>query len=178
MGYLRLLVPVTGNILLAVAIYKLDRCAFFKKLTYWQRQITIGLLFGAMSAFASEYGFEIMGAVANVRDASPLCAGLIFGAPAGIIAGFTGGIYRWFSVYWGAGTYTRIACSIATVLAGVLTALMRKYMFDDKKPIWSYGIIITILCEIIHMLLIFITNMYDADYAFRFVQQITVPMIL
>jgi len=178
MEYLRLLVPVTGNILLAVAIYKLDRCAFFKKLTYWQRQITIGLLFGAMSAFASEYGFEIMGAVANVRDASPLCAGLIFGAPAGIIAGFTGGIYRWFSVYWGAGTYTRIACSIATVLAGVLTALMRKYMFDDKKPIWSYGIIITILCEIIHMLLIFITNMYDADYAFRFVQQITVPMIL
>ena len=178
MNYMRLLVPVTGNILLAVAIYRLDKYSFFKKLSYWQRQIVIGLLFGAMSAFASEYGFEIMGAVANVRDASPLCAGLIFGAPAGIIAGFTGGVYRWFSVYWGAGTYTRVACSIATALAGVLTALMRKYMFDDKKPVWSYGIIITILCEIIHMLLIFITNMYDAEYAFQFVQKITVPMVL
>ena len=33
-----------------------------------------------------------LGAVVNVRDAAPLTAGLIFGGPAGIIAGFIGGL--------------------------------------------------------------------------------------
>ena len=50
------------------------------------KQIIVGILFGCVSAFASSYGVEWLGAVVNVRDAAPLSAGLIFGAPAGIIA--------------------------------------------------------------------------------------------
>ena len=142
------------------------------------KQVIIGVLFGAVSAFASSYGVEWLGTVVNVRDAAPLSAGLIFGAPAGIISGCIGGLYRWFSVYWGAGTYTQLACSIATILAGCMAAGLRKLMFDNKKPTWGYGICIAIVCEVIHMILIFITNMDNSSQAFEFVKGATWPMML
>ena len=142
------------------------------------KQVIIGILFGGVSAFASSYGVEWLGAVVNVRDAAPLSAGLIFGAPAGIISGCIGGLYRWFSVYWGGGTYTRLACSIATILAGLMAAGLRKRMFDNKKPTWGYGVCIAIACEVIHMILIFITNMGNSSEAFEFVKGATIPMII
>ncbi|MBO7310653.1 MAG: SpoIIE family protein phosphatase [Clostridia bacterium] len=142
------------------------------------KQLVIGVLFGCVSAFASSYGVEWLGAVVNVRDAAPLSAGLIFGAPAGIISGLIGGLYRWFSVYWGAGTYTRLACSIATILAGFMAAGLRKLMFDNKKPTWGYGVCIAVACEVIHMILIFITNMDNSSQAFEFVKGATIPMII
>ena len=142
------------------------------------KQIVIGVLFGCVSAFASSFGVEWLGTVVNVRDAAPLSAGLIFGAPAGIISGFIGGFYRWFSVYWGGGTYTRLACSLATILAGFMAAGLRKLMFDNKKPTWGYGVCIAVFCEVIHMILIFITNMDNSSQAFEFVKGATWPMML
>ena len=175
---MRLSIPILINCLLVLCVYLADKFAPIKNLPYKTKQVIIGILFGGVSAFASSYGVEWLGAVVNVRDAAPLSAGLIFGAPAGIIAGFIGGLYRWFSVYWGAGTYTRIACSIATILAGFMAALLRKRMFDNKKPTWGYGVFIAIACEVIHMILIFITNMDNSSQAFEFVQGATLPMII
>ena len=175
---MRLIVPVLINCLLVLFIYLVDRQTSFKKLPYMTKQIIIGILFGGVSAFASSFGVEWLGTVVNVRDAAPLSAGLIFGAPAGIISGCIGGLYRWFSVYWGGGTYTQLACSIATILAGFMAAGIRKLMFDNKKPTWSYGICIAIVCEVIHMILIFITNMDNSSQAFEFVKGATWPMML
>ena len=175
---MELLVPIILNCMLVVGIYLADKHTAIKKLSYIKKQIIIGVLFGGVSAFASSFGVEWLGAVVNVRDAAPLSAGLIFGAPAGIIAGVIGGLYRWFSVYWGAGTYTRLACSIATILAGCMAAGVRKWLFEDKKPNWIYGSCIAIACEVIHMILIFITNMDNSSYAFEFVKGATLPMII
>ena len=156
---MRLSIPILLNCLLVLAVYLADKYTPAKKLPNITKQIIVGVLFGGVSAFASSYGVEWLGTVVNVRDAAPLSAGLIFGAPAGIISGLIGGLYRWFSVFWGGGTYTRLACSLATILAGFMAAGLRKLMFDNKKPTWSYGICIAIVCEVIHMILIFITNM-------------------
>ena len=175
---MKLIVPVFINILLVIAFYLANKKTNFQRLSYMKKQIIIGVLFGGLSCFASSFGFAVSGTVANVRDAAPLSAGLIFGAPSGIIAGCIGGLYRWFSVYWGAGYETRLACAIATILAGLLAAALRKYMFDNKKPTWSYAIVITIFCEVIHMLLIFITNMSDSVRAFELVKSFTIPMII
>ena len=175
---MRLAIPVLLNCALVMAVYLVDKHTPAKKLPYMVKQIIIGLLFGGVSAFASSYGVNMMGTVVNVRDAAPLSAGLIFGAPAGIISGLIGGLYRWFSVYWGAGTYTQLACTVATILAGFMAAGLRKLMFDNKKPTWGYGICIAIVCEVIHMILIFLTNMDDSYYAFEFVKGATIPMLL
>ena len=173
-----LILSISINCILAVGFYSLEKYTVIKKWRYRVKQIIIGILFGGASAFASSFGVEWLGAVVNVRDAAPLSAGLIFGGPAGIIAGCIGGLYRFFSVYWGAGTYTRLACSLATILAGFMAAGVRKWMFDDKKPNWIYGLCIAIACEVVHMILIFITNMANSSYAFEFVKGATLPMII
>ena len=175
---MRLTVPIFLNCLLVLGVYLVDKYTPAKKLPYMTKQVIIGILFGGVSSFASSYGVEWLGAVVNVRDAAPLSAGLIFGAPAGIISGLIGGLYRWFSVYWGAGTYTQLACSIATVLAGLMAAGLRKLMFDNKKPTWGYGVCIAVVCEVIHMILIFVTNMDNSSQAFEFVRGATIPMII
>ena len=175
---MRLAIPILINCILVLGVYLADKYTPAKKLPYMTKQIIIGVLFGGVSAFASSYGVEWLGAVVNVRDAAPLSAGLIFGAPAGIISGLIGGLYRWFSVYWGAGTYTQLACSTATVLAGFMAAGLRKLMFDNKKPTWGYGVCIAVACEVIHMILIFVTNMDNSSQAFEFVKGATTPMII
>ena len=175
---MRLIIPILINCLLVLCVYLADKYTTAKKLPYMTKQIIIGVLFGGVSAFASSYGVEWLGAVVNVRDAAPLSAGLIFGAPAGIISGVIGGLYRWFSVYWGAGTYTRLACSIATILAGLVAALLRKRMFDNKKPTWGNGVCIAVACEVVHMILIFITNMGNSSEAFEFVKGAAIPMMV
>ena len=175
---MKLLIPVLLNCLLVLAVYMADKHTPSKNLAHIPKQIIIGILFGAVSAFASGYGVQWLGTTVNVRDAAPLSAGLIFGAPAGIISGLIGGLYRWFSVYWGGGMYTRLACSIATILAGFMAAGLRKLMFDNKKPTWGYGICIAVVCEVIHMILIFLTNMDNSSQAFEFVKGATAPMML
>ena len=175
---MELIIPILLNCILVLGIYLADKYTSFKKLPYITKQIIIGIIFGCSSAFASSYGVKWLGAVVNVRDAAPLSAGLIFGAPSGIISGLIGGLYRWFSVYWGAGTYTQLACSVATILAGFMAAGLRKLMFDNKKPTWGYGICIAVVCEVIHMILIFITNMSNSSAAFEFVKGAAFPMII
>jgi len=174
---MRLIIPILLNCILVLAVYIIDKYTHAKKLPYIAKQIIIGLLFGGVSAFASSFGVEWLGTTVNVRDAAPLSAGLIFGAPAGIISGLIGGLYRWFSAYWGGGVYTQLACSMATILAGFMAAGLRKLMFDNKKPTWGYGICIAVVCEVIHMILIFLTNMDNSSYAFEFVKGATLPMV-
>ena len=179
---LNLILSASYNALLAILLYILDKKTPFSKIPNKIKQIVIGVLFGLMAIFATTKvgGFDIGdGTIMNVRDAAPLCAGLIFGAPAGIIAGLIGGIYRYVAVYFGcAGTYTQIACSVSTIVAGFVAAILRKYMFDDKKPTWLYGLGIGMVMEVLHMLMIFFTNMDDAVNAFEFVQICTAPMVI
>ena len=179
---LHLILSASYNALLAIFLYILDKKTSFSKLSNKVKQFIIGLLFGLMAIFATTSfgGFDIGdGTIMNVRDAAPLCAGLIFGAPAGIIAGLIGGIYRFVAVYFElAGTYTQIACSVSTILAGFIAAILRKYMFDDKKPTWLYGLGIGMVTEVLHMLMIFFTNMDDAVNAFEFVKICTLPMAI
>ena len=177
-----LIMSASYNALLAIILYILDKKTAFSKTPYKIKQLIIGVLFGIMAIFATTTfgGFDVGdGTIMNVRDAAPLCAGLIFGAPAGIFAGLIGGIYRFVAVYFGlAGTYTQFACSISTILAGFIAAILRKYMFDNKKPTWLYGIGIGMVTEVLHMLMIFFTNMDDAVNAFEFVKLCTLPMVI
>ncbi|MEE0839218.1 MAG: LytS/YhcK type 5TM receptor domain-containing protein, partial [Acutalibacteraceae bacterium] len=88
---MRLIIPILLNCILVLSVYLVDKHSSAKKLPYIAKQIIIGILFGGVSAFASSYGVQWLGTTVNVRDAAPLSAGLIFGAPAGIISGLIGG---------------------------------------------------------------------------------------
>ncbi len=165
-------------VIVSAILYICEKKTKFGKINKRVRSLVIGVVFGILAILGTEFGVDITGAVVNTRDASVLAAGLIFGAPAGIIAGIIGGVERYLAVYWGAGAYTRIACSLSTILAGFIGAGLRKYLFENKKPSTLYALAIGLLTEVLHMMMVFFTNMSDVTQAFNFVEQSAFPMIL
>ncbi len=172
--FLTALIPVS----LCLLFYILDRKTPFMKLPRFAKQIIFGVFFGAAAIAGTEFGVDINTAVINVRDAAPICAGLIFGAPAGIIAGIIGGVERWFAVLWGGGEYTRIACTVSTILAGFYAAGLRKFMFDDRRPTWGIGGATAVFMETIHLTLVVLTNLSDQENAFNVIKACTLPMMV
>lgn len=59
-------------------------------------QLIIGVVFGMLAVYSSENGILYDKYIINVRDSAVMNAGLIFGAPAGIISGIISGINRMF----------------------------------------------------------------------------------
>ena len=177
--YIKFISAALLNVVLVVGVYFLEKRTRFGKLKKIHKQLIIGVMFGCSSIFASIFGVKIWGATMNVRDASPISAGLIFGPVAGVLSGLMGGGFRALTVLWNPDSaFTAVACSISTVLAGCVAAILRKFMFDDKKAGWAPAVGITLVLEVFHMLMIFLTNMDEAYNAFLFVKQCTLPMII
>lgn len=166
-------------IVLSIGFYFIDKYTKFNKLPYIVRQTILGIVFGIVASLASAlsiYDVNILKVATppNVRDSAPIVAGLVFGGPAGIIAGLIGGIFRLFV----GGSATRIACTVATIFSGIVAALLRKFMFENKRPTLFYGVGIAIVCEVFHMLIIFMTSRTDTSQAFELVKSLTFPMII
>lgn len=164
-------------VIVSLILYYLFHQTKLKDLSYWPKQIIIGVIFGVIAICGTEFGVPFQGAVINARDAAPLCAGLIFGGPAGVIAGVIGGVERWFAVYWGAGYYTRLGCTISTIMTGIIAAVLRTHMFGNRLPAWDQTLLIGVVCEVLHMLSIFFTNIADVRSAFMYVEMCTIPMV-
>ena len=143
-----------------------------------RKQIAVGVVFGIIAIIATEFGVPFRGTIINVRDAAPLCAGLFFGPWAGIISGIIGGVERWFSVYWGGGYYTRVACSISTIVVGFIAAYFRKFIFAGRNPEWFLTLFIGFFSETFLMIMIFMTNLDFVKVAFDYVQTCSGPMII
>ena len=168
------ILPVMASLFLQLAFTS----KWLENVRYVKKQIIAGAVFSVLAIIGTEYGVPINGAIINVRDSAPLCAGLIFGPWAGIISGFVGGVERWLCVYWGGGYYTRVACSISTFTSGLLAAVTRKYLFDDKSPNYDHAMVAAAFAEAFHMLMIFFTNINDIKTAFEYVHACTVPMVV
>lgn len=165
-------------VVLCGVYYQAEKAHRFASFSHRAKQILIGISFGVLAILATEFGIPMSDAVLNVRDAAPLAAGLVFGWPAGLIAGLIGGIERWFAVVWGASEYTRLSGSLGTILAGVTGAAVRRFLMDNRKASWFYGLAVGITVEVFHMLLVFLTHMDELQRAFEVVRGCAVPMIL
>lgn len=167
------LLPGMVSVLLVV----LGRNTKLGALSYGRQQVIYGIVFGIVAIFGTEFGIETYDATMNVRDAAPIVAGLYFGGPAGIIAGLIGAVERWFSVLWGRGMFTRVACTIATAAAGLYAALLNRYVFEGRKPSWSLAFATGVVAEVLHLLLAFYTNLDSPLQAFHVVRACSGPMI-
>ena len=179
--YLILLLMGIITSLLAAGLFYLEKKTRYGELKYWVRQLIAGLIFGGMAVAGTEFGVSVNGiAVANVRDAAPLCAGFIFGAPAGIIAGLIGGIERWLStVLWhSASEFTMIACAVSTAISGFYAAMIRVVICNNKRPSLIMGVLSGAVMEAFHLLMVFLTNTDSIEWAVYAVESLTVPMIL
>ena len=149
-----------------------------RKMTMWLR-ILIGLGYGGCAVLSTHFGVPASHMLLNVRDIGPLAAGLFFDPLSGIIAGMIGGIERYIAgTYWGIGSYTRVACSIATCLAGFLAAFLRVFLYKRRRPAIQAMLFIGMVTEVFHMYTILITHRDDMDTAFFVVRVCAPPMIL
>lgn len=177
MLYIQLGLTALCPAILSALLYRWSKTARASALPERARQAVYGLSFGLLAIAGTELGVCVDGALISARDAAPLCAGLIFGAPAGVISGLIGGVERYAAVLWGGGAYTRLGASLTTLLAGLLSAALRKWMFDGKRPAWHYGLAAGFVLEVINMLLVFSGNMQDVHQAFTLVERCAAPMM-
>ena len=174
-----LIFPTTIPMLITGFFALIEQYTKFSEWKHSHRQIVIGLVFGLYAIFSTECGVAVNdGALMNVRDAGPLCAGFIFGGEAGIIAGTIGGLYRYLCIYWGGIQTTAFGCALSTFLAGIFSALIRWTLFEKKIPNALAGLGFGATMEVLHMLLVLVTNLRSVSQAFFYVQACTIPMVL
>ena len=178
LSYVKLSIAALLPPLAAMLLYLADKHTRLGKLNHWIKQVAFGLIFGGLAIIGTEWGIPINGAQVNCRDAAVLAAGLLFGAPAGILAGIIGGVERWIAVAWGVGTFTRVACTVSTIFAGFYSAVLRKYMFEDKKPGWMLSLAVGVVMEVIHLTMVFVTNMATPTQAIAVVAACSAPMVV
>ena len=167
---------VTGlNVVLTCLLWRLLKD---KKLNMGMR-ISLGIFYGFCAIISTHYGVDYQHMMLNVRDLSPLAAGLFFDPVSGIIAGLIGGIERYIAgTYFGVASYTTIACSVSTCLSGIFAALMHCYIFKGKKPSLTYSYFLGSTMEVFHMYVVFATHRGDMDMAFYVVNICAGPMIM
>ena len=144
-----------------------------------KQKLLIGLLFGGVSVLSTHFGIDYRDMLLNVRDLGPLTAGLFFDPWSGILAGLIGGVERYIAgTYWDVGSYTRIACSISTCLAGFLAAALRAWVFRKEKPSAVFAFILGAVMEVFHMYVVMITHRDDITMAMYVVRTCSMPMIV
>ncbi len=142
-------------------------------------KIALGVLYGILSIFSTHFGIDYGNLVLNVRDLGPMAAGLFFDPLSGIIAGIIGGVERYIAgTYFDVGSYTRIACSLSTCLAGFFATFLNIFIFKGKKPSIAYAFFMGSVIEVFHMYVVFLTHRDDMMMAFQVVRTCSVPMIL
>ena len=142
-------------------------------------KLLIGLIFGACSVAANHFGIVYENSILNVRDIGPLAAGLLFSPLSGIVSGLIGGVERYLiGEYLGIGSFTRVACGMSTVLAGLLSAMLHRWLYREKKPAAPFAFFLGAVMEVFHMYAILITNRDDLYTAYSVVKLIAAPMIL
>lgn len=139
----------------------------------------VGVVYGVSAILATHFSVNYSQMLLNVRDMGPLAAGLFFDPVSGIIAGLIGGFERYLAgTFWGIGSFTRVACSVSTCLAGFVSALMNRFLFRGKNPSGVYAFFMGAVMEVFHMYAVFITHSNDMDMAFYVVRICAMPMIL
>jgi sigma-B regulation protein RsbU (phosphoserine phosphatase) len=163
-----------ASVIIVVA-YLLTREKFFSEVfeghLSLKTQTLLVVVFGALSIYGTVGGFEIQGAIINVRDLGPMVAGLVGGPVVGIGAGLIGAIYR-----ASLGGFTVVSCSFATVLAGLFGGLI--WLANQRKfPLMVVAVSFAVLMEGLHMLLT-LAICRPFEQALSVVGSVALPMIL
>ena len=160
---------------IVVVAYLITRTKCFnnilsRKPTFFDRLVLI-LVFGGFSIYGTYSGIKIFGAIANIRDLGPMIAGLLGGPIVGLGAGLIGGTHRYFL-----GGFTRIPCTLATIISGILGGLIYKLKKEEFIGIFG-AVLFAVLMESFHMLLALLISKPFVE-AVRVVKQVSLPMII
>lgn len=160
-------------VILGIA-YIITRSKFFgeildKKFTLKNMFLLI-IILGALSIFANHTGADYLGVNGNVRDLAPLVGGLVAGPFVGICVGIIGSVDRFLL-----GGPLAIPCSIATLMAGILSGII--YVLNKGKFVGIfYAVILAALFELFHEL--FALLVINSPDPFKIISQMGIQMII
>ena len=141
-------------------------------------QAAVGILFGVVACLLATFGASASGEIIRLNDATILCGGLVFGGPAGIIAGIICALYCKLAVFLEMGDFVRTALVVGSVISGLYAAFARKFMFDNKLPSWIMGFFIGTTMEVIHLNMFFSGKADDFEAVLKVLDVTTVPTVL
>jgi len=170
-----ILIDLIGTACVVIVFaYVLTRTRFFTEILdkqfSFKNQIVLISLFGAVSIFGTYGGIKLSsGAIANIRDLSPMVGGLVGGPVIGLGAGLIGGIHRYFL-----GGLSDIPCSLATVIAGLMGGVIYKLRKGEFPTVWQ-ATLFAVVMESFHMgLVLLIVRPYDE--ALELAKDVSLPM--
>ena len=144
----------------------------------WDAYLGIGIVYGLAAILSTHFGVDYGDMILNIRDLGPMIAGLFFDPIAGITAGLIGGFERYIvGAHFGIGSFTTVACSVSTCIAGFFSAFMNIYIFGRRKPSVVYAFFLGAVIEVFHMYVVFISHRGNMEMAFKVVKACSVPMI-
>lgn len=163
---------------LIVIAYLISRVDAFKKFVLGKRnslkdKLIMAVIFGLMGIAATYTGVSVKGAIANSRIIGVLVGGILGGPIVGLGAGLIAGFHRWAIDIGG---FTAVACSLSTIVEGLIGGIASKYI-KNKKNNWIHAFILGVLSEVLQMIIILIiAKPYEA--AVELVNIIWMPMVL
>ncbi len=161
-------------ILLMPLIYYLDK-RFFSNCRHEEyRQLILGILFSVLVVAVLQMGIRVHGSLDNIQDVIPLCTGLIFGVPAGILTGILGAALA-FCIQ--PGDFTVLTIVISLICAGFLGSILRYFLFDDKKSSDFYGFAAGLVMAVLHMLILLLLHIHDLKAAYLSIHMAAIPLM-
>lgn len=133
----------------------------------------LAIVFGLFCILSTYTGVQLEGVIVNTRVIGAFAGGIIGGPLVGIGAGLIGGIHRYLYDING---FTTVACSLATLFAGIIGAIFYPY-FQRGKWNETALFLITAILEVVHMAMILLICR-PFDIALSLVSTIALPMIL
>lgn len=162
--------------LLIVFLFLLTRIPRFKEILQREKHsatelVILTLTFCFFAILSTYSGIHVEGSLVNVRIATIISSGILFGPIVGIITGLVAGLHRYLIV----GGVTALPCFLTSAIAGLVSAWIHRKV--KKSLRWIYGIAGGMFCEILTMILIlFMSGSFD--HGWSIVSQIALPMIL
>ncbi|BBN98312.1 sensor histidine kinase [Sporolactobacillus terrae] len=163
--------------LLIVFLFLVTRMPRFKEILQREKHsaselailTSIFCLFAILSTYS---GIHVDGSLVNVRVATIVSSGILFGPVVGIITGVVAGLHRYLIDIGGV---TALPCFITSTFAGLVSVWIHRSVKKSQR--WIYGIAGGMFCELLTMLLILLMS-GSTEQGWSIVSRIALPMIL
>ena len=173
----RIVAPAIIVIIISVVCYYLDKKHRFSTKNFWLWQFSMGLLFGGLVFVCLWLAPVVNGYSDSIQNIVPLCAGLVFGAPAALLSAIVGGAISYFNPQSG-WDFVRQTTVISLLTSGLFAAFLRYYMFDNKIASWVYGPGLGVFVAAFHMLALLVSHMNRLGDAYYFVKAFHLPVVI
>lgn len=152
-AFVQMLVSAVLIVLSVTLIYVAERKTRECACPVYVKPLALSLVFAFLVVVVVRISPGWTGAVDNIQDVIPLCVGLIFGAPAGILTGVFSAVFLLFAAP--AGLVLQAQC-ISLFISGVFAAFLRHFIFDDKTTTPFYGVATCLVNSVGHVLIMII----------------------